>query len=66
MICSLEKIIMENDKVYRNMEDLVRSLNDKLAEVRVGVVRKSIEREKAFSSGKENMGSVTSAEKKNK
>lgn len=66
MICSLEKVIMENDKVYRNMEDLVRSLNDKLAEVRVGVVRKSIEVEEESPAGKENMDSVTSAEEKNK
>lgn len=57
---------MENDKVYRNMEDLVRSLNDKLAEVRVGVVRKSIEVEEESPAGKENMDSVTSAEEKNK
>lgn len=57
---------MENDKVYRKMDDLVRSISDKLAEVRVGVVRKSIEGEEEYPAGKENMDSVTSAEEKNK
>lgn len=47
IIGSGEEVIMENDKVYRKMDDLVRSINDKLDEVRVGVVRKSIERKEA-------------------